>query len=84
MHSECLEDHETCLQVLDWASENSPQLQEWWDNSRGYELEHKQVIDEFGRYPYRNKKKGRESTEKELAWLAKEDELPVWAKSQLG
>lgn len=83
MHSECLEDHETSLAVVDWASEKAPQLKEWWDNQRSYELEHKKVIDEFGRYPYRNKKKGRESTEKELEWLANEDELPLWAKSQL-
>lgn len=83
MHSECLEDHETCLKVLEWARKQSPQLEAWWSNQRHYELEHKKVIDEFGRYPYRNKKKGRKSTQQELEWLAKEDELPVWAKSQL-
>lgn len=82
MHSECLEDHELCLQVIDWASKECPQLKGWWENTRQYELDHKKVIDEFGRYPYRNKKKGRESTEQELAWLANEDELPKWAKSQ--
>ena len=83
MHSESLEDHELCLHVLDWASENAPQLREWWNGQREYELQHKRVIDEFGRYPYRNKKKGRKSTEKELEWLANEDDLPSWAKSQL-
>lgn len=82
MHSESLQDHEACLVVLDWASEKS-QLRKWWENQREFELDHKKVIDEFGRYPYRNKKKGRQSTKEELVWLANEDELPLWAKSQL-
>ena len=82
MHSECLDDHKLSLEVLDWASKECPQLKEWWETSRQYELDHKKVIEEFGRYPHRNKKKGRKSTEKELAWLANEDELPQWAKSQ--
>lgn len=83
MHSECIEDHEMCLAVLDWACKKAPHLRDWWEKQRMFELDHKKVINEFGRYPYRNEKKGRESTEKELAWLANEDELPPWAKSQL-
>lgn len=83
MHSESGKDHETCLEVLQWASERAPQLDQWWENQREFELDHKKVIDKFGRYPYRNKKKGRESTKEELAWLANADELPLWAKSQL-
>lgn len=34
-----------------------------------YEIEHKVIIDQFGRYPHRNKILGRESTEKELEFL---------------
>lgn len=83
MHSESSNDHETCLEVLEWASEKAPQLDHWWDGQRKFELEHKEVIDKFGRYPYRNKKKGRESTKEELEWLANVDELPGWAKSQV-
>lgn len=83
MHSECLDDHETCLEVLDWATEKAPHLKQWWANQRVYEMDHKKVIDEFGRYPHRNKQKGRKNTKEEEAWLADTDSLPAWAKSQL-
>jgi uncharacterized protein (DUF924 family) len=39
--------------------------------------EHLEVVEKFGRYPYRNKVLGRESTEEEKKWL----ENPVhWAR----
>mmetsp|Transcript_16827 Transcript_16827/g.20194 ORF Transcript_16827/g.20194 Transcript_16827/m.20194 type:complete len:296 (+) Transcript_16827:72-959(+) len=86
MHSEELQDHERGLQILDWAEQHiraSSLLKEkqWWGNQRKFLLEHKAVIDEFGRYPHRNSKKGRESTAAELKWLSSDD-IPVWAKSQ--
>ena len=34
-----------------------------------YELKHKAVLEEFGRYPHRNDALGRESTPEEVAWL---------------
>ncbi len=34
-----------------------------------YELEHKAIIDRFGRYPHRNALLGRQSTPEELAFL---------------
>jgi uncharacterized protein (DUF924 family) len=84
MHSESLEDHEKALEILEWAaSESNSSLQSMWESQRAHELAHKKVIDEFGRYPHRNKKKNRESTKEELAWLANENELPGWAKSQM-
>jgi uncharacterized protein (DUF924 family) len=83
MHSESLEDHEKSLEVLDWAaSKSNSSLESWWKNQKAFELDHKKVLDQFGRYPHRNKKKGRESTKEELAWLANEQGLPGWAKSQ--
>ena len=36
------------------------------------ETEHKRVIDQFGRYPYRNQALGRSSTPEELCWLQKQ------------
>ena len=33
------------------------------------ELQHKAIIDQFGRYPHRNKVLGRQSTDAELAFL---------------
>jgi uncharacterized protein (DUF924 family) len=35
-----------------------------------FELKHKAIIDEFGRYPHRNAVLGRESTAEELAHVA--------------
>ncbi|KAL7572222.1 hypothetical protein ACA910_011753 [Epithemia clementina (nom. ined.)] len=83
MHSEKPRDHKNALQILLLAKEQSPpSLLRWWEQQENFELEHKQVIDRFGRYPHRNKLKGRESTEEELQWLADFDNLPGWAKSQ--
>lgn len=38
-------------------------------NNYNFELKHKQIIDRFGRYPYRNKILGRESTAEEVEFL---------------
>lgn len=34
-----------------------------------FEIKHKEIIDQFGRYPHRNEVLGRESTSEELEWL---------------
>jgi len=34
-----------------------------------YEVRHKNVIDQFGRYPHRNAVLGRKSTDEELHWM---------------
>jgi len=81
MHSENLSDHEVCLELLDWAVAEAPEMNDWWDQQRPFALDHKEVIDRFGRYPHRNTKKGRENTPEEMKWLASDD-LPTWAKSQ--
>lgn len=81
MHSEDPADHEMFLKVIDWAEERT-NLDDWWKGQRAFGLDHTRVLDEFGRYPHRNSKKGRESTPKELEWLANTDELPGWAASQ--
>mmetsp|Transcript_59041 Transcript_59041/g.127721 ORF Transcript_59041/g.127721 Transcript_59041/m.127721 type:complete len:224 (-) Transcript_59041:45-716(-) len=44
--------------------------------------DHKAVLDRFGRYPHRNKAKGRTTTDEEKAWLDDVENLPGWAKSQ--
>jgi uncharacterized protein (DUF924 family) len=80
MHSEDLADHELSLKVLNHASRTSPHLAPWWDKQIPFEIEHKEVVERFGRYPHRNKAKGRESTPEELEWLADVDNLPRWAK----
>jgi uncharacterized protein (DUF924 family) len=39
------------------------------ENMRRAGLKHKEVVDRFGRYPYRNKFLGRQSTAEEEAWI---------------
>jgi len=78
MHSEILEDHEIALKLIDWGRSVSPQMP--WAMTKGFLLDHKAVIDRFGRYPHRNIQKNRESTKEELEWLSRKDELPSWAK----
>lgn len=83
MHSESKDDHELALEIADYSVSVAPDgLVEAFERTKNSELEHKKVIDRFGRYPHRNKNLGRESTPVELEWLANVDELPAWAKSQ--
>ena len=79
MHSERLDIHNTALKLIDVASTISPGYD--WTGTRQYEISHKNVMERFGRYPHRNAKKGRQSTEEEIALLAS-DKVPGWAKSQ--
>ena len=44
----------------------------------GFLKAHSDVLERFGRYPYRNEAIGRESTKEELEWLEKE--RPPWAR----
>ena len=78
MHSETLEDHELALKLVEWGKSVAPEMS--WDMTKGFLLEHKAVIDRFGRYPHRNKQMRREGTEEEIEWLSRKEELPSWAK----
>lgn len=60
MHSESAKVHKKAMQIF-----------KEYGNSGvfDYELKHKKIIDEFGRYPHRNKALGRTSTPEEVKWL---------------
>lgn len=60
MHSESAIIHERYLPLFEQL--NDP-------NTLDFERRHKDIIDEFGRYPHRNKTLGRESTAEEEAFL---------------
>ncbi|RMH13446.1 MAG: DUF924 domain-containing protein [Gammaproteobacteria bacterium] len=60
MHSESAVIHEMALKLFD-----QPGL----ENNLDFEIQHKAIIDQFGRYPHRNAMLGRPSTEAELAFL---------------
>eukprot|EP00536_Pseudo-nitzschia_multiseries_P003189 jgi/Psemu1/301810/fgenesh1_kg.47_\ len=79
MHSECIPDHELCLNLVEWGTRRSPDLN--WETLKFFLFEHTEVLKKFGHYPHRNSKKGRATTEEEEEWLAS-PECPGWAKSQ--
>lgn len=60
MHSESLKIHEVAMQLY-----SQPGLEFNYD----FEVKHKQIIDQFGRYPHRNQILGRESTPEEKHFL---------------
>lgn len=60
MHSESLVIHEEALNIF-----NQPGL----ENTLDFELKHKKIIEQFGRYPHRNKILNRPSTAAEIDFL---------------
>jgi uncharacterized protein (DUF924 family) len=60
MHSESREIHKEALKIY-----QSHEVQ----GSLDFEIKHKNIIDQFGRYPHRNKALGRVSTDKEIEFL---------------
>lgn len=60
MHSESAAVHERAMELFTEYG-NEVNLE--------YEVKHKAVIDEFGRYPHRNEALGRTSTPEEKVWL---------------
>ena len=81
MHSEELRDHKLGFECLDKAIVTCPEAAGVWDGTRSAFLQHTEVIEQFGRYPHRNTKKGRTTTKEEQEWLNSPD-IPFWAKSQ--
>jgi uncharacterized protein (DUF924 family) len=61
MHSESRLIHEVAERLF---KEHAPK------SNYEFELRHKAIIDQFGRYPHRNAILGRQSTDEELAFLA--------------
>ncbi len=57
MHSESKLVHEEAMRLF----ANTPNID--------YEVRHKAIIDQFGRYPHRNECLGRESTPEEIEWM---------------
>ena len=80
MHSESLEDHKLSWACLEKAKLTCPSVTIWGMQEASL-LQHTTVIEQFGRYPHRNAKRGRESTKEEEEWLNSPD-VPGWAKSQ--
>jgi len=60
MHSESLEIHKTAMQLF-----NQPGL----EGNYAFEIKHKAILEQFGRYPHRNAALGRLSTPQETEFL---------------
>ena len=59
--------HSESLKLHDWAFEYFEAIGD--DDFLWYENKHREVLEEFGRYPYHNEDLGRESTPAELKAL---------------
>lgn len=80
MHSESLEDHDMIAGKIMEAAKTLPE-DHMLNGTLKFELDHRAVLEKFGRYPHRNRALGRETTAEEAEWLASKD-CPGWAKSQ--
>jgi len=65
IHSENLTDHNHFYKIFDTYFKNHPKFQE----AKKMNTIHTNIIKRFGRYPYRNKVLGRESTNQEIEYL---------------
>lgn len=75
MHSEDVEVHDFMDGILDEARKEAEQLENcqatkmFWGKQLESEVEHRDILNRFGRYPHRNGALGRESTEEEKRFL---------------
>ncbi|KAI9888636.1 MAG: hypothetical protein M1814_006576 [Vezdaea aestivalis] len=74
MHSESLEDHKlfsgfTQDMKNDMESKKDEAAAKFFGFQIEYEKKHRDIIEKFGRYPYRNSVLGRDTTPEETKWL---------------
>jgi uncharacterized protein (DUF924 family) len=74
MHSEHIEDHALFHSLVTSLKEDVAKLGDEaavknLEQQLEFEKRHAKIIEQFGRYPYRNKVLGRETTEEEKKWL---------------
>jgi uncharacterized protein (DUF924 family) len=69
-HSESMDDHELCLKLFEGLLDSAPELLQ--ANAKYYldfAVQHKTIIERFGRYPHRNEILGRASSDQESKFL---------------
>lgn len=74
MHSESVEDHKAFEEVLMGMKKRAEEGGDaaavgYIDTVWGFLRKHTAILEQFGRYPHRNKSLGRKSTKKEQEWL---------------
>lgn len=73
-HDESAESQRLSVSLFKQLREEAPDdFSEFAESTLASAIEHKDIIDKFGRYPYRNAVLNRTSTEAELAWLRQEN-----------
>jgi uncharacterized protein (DUF924 family) len=71
MHTESLDVQEESVAAFRRLLEEAPpDLRRTFDSNLQAAIQHRDIIQRFGRFPHRNRVLGRESTPEELAWLA--------------
>lgn len=74
MHSESLRSHQKLKGLLqELAQSTPPELAKFTQGTMSSAKEHQDIIEQFGRYPYRNLVLERSSTPEELTWLAQKN-----------
>ena len=69
-HSENREDQKLCLgKMKELQEETNGSLKETYAKFVKYALQHKEIIDRFGRFPHRNEVLGRQPTKEETEFL---------------
>jgi len=74
MHSEDINDHKMFDTILDEhiterRNEGNEEAVKYGEDIKGFEKMHRGIIDQFGRYPHRNKFMGRETTKEEEDYM---------------
>ena len=71
-HSESLDDQVRSVALCKELAESVPDAhRELFDGYLNYAVRHCEIVERFGRFPHRNAILGRESTDEEIAFLAK-------------
>lgn len=72
MHSEDLEEQNKCVELFeDLVDKTDGEAKESVKNNLDYAIQHRDIVEKYGRFPHRNEILGRESTEDEMEYLAK-------------
>ncbi len=70
MHSESLDDQERCIALFETLLQAVPaEGKRCIEGNLDFAIQHKNIIEAYGRFPYRNAVLGRENTEHELNYL---------------
>jgi uncharacterized protein (DUF924 family) len=73
-HDESADSQSVSVALFQQLKEDAPEESlDFADKALSSAIEHKDIIDKFGRYPHRNAVLGRTSTVAELAWLSDEN-----------